>query len=294
VTTAARRLRAVKPPASKHPAARLGEQVRREAKKLGATIVGFAPVERWDEAGEVPPAYRPRAVWPEARTAIAVGLPMLYPVIESTPSIHYQEMYDTSNRILDELGYRLAVWLGERGHPSIFLPRDGYGSLEILLQNPFAAFSHTMAAKYAGLGSMGLSHNLLVPEYGPRVRLQTVLTSAALPADPLLDDDLCNGCGVCVTTCPAKALAARDGEVVGDLDKDACTLHHIELKKEARWPCGVCVKVCPVGRDRRAYGARSVKPHLEEKDALARDPGDPRYQRLVHLRRHGSGGNRIA
>jgi epoxyqueuosine reductase QueG len=282
------------PAAGAAAAERLRDQVRRRARRLGAAIVGFAPVGRWDDAGEVPPAYRPRAVWPQARTAVVVGVPIQLPVIESTPSIHYQELYDTTNRLLDDLGYRLSTWLGERGHPSLFLPRDGYGSLEILLRNPFAAFSHTMAAKYAGLGTMGLSHNLLVPGYGPRVRLQTVLTSAALPGDPPLADELCSGCDVCVRLCPVGALAARPGEVVGDLDKDACTRHHIALRKDSCWPCGVCVKVCPVGADRDAYQSRSVKPHLEEKEALARDPGDPRYQRLVHLRRLGSGGDRIA
>jgi epoxyqueuosine reductase len=290
------KLRLARPPSAPkpRPAAALKPRVARQARRLGATLVGFAPVERWDDAGEVPAPYRPRAVWPQARTAIVVGVPMLLPVIETTPSIHYQELYDTSNRLLDDLGYRLAVWLGEKGHPSLFLPRDGYGSLEILLENPFAAFSHVMAAKYAGLGTIGLSHNLLVPEYGPRVRLQTVLTSAELPGDALLEDDLCNGCDVCVKLCPADALRARPGEVIGDLDKDACTRHHIALKKDSCWPCGVCVKVCPVGADRTAYGARSVKPYLDEKEALSRDPHDPRFQRLVHLRRHGSGGGRIA
>jgi epoxyqueuosine reductase len=121
-----------------------------------------------------------------------------------------------------------------------------------------------------------------------------VLTTAELDGDPLLARDLCDGCDVCVRTCPAGALRARDGAVIGDLDKDACTRHHIELKKESRWPCGVCVKVCPVGADRAAFGARGVRAHLDEREALARDPADPRYARLVHLRRHGSGGDRIA
>jgi epoxyqueuosine reductase QueG len=257
-------------------------------------VVGFAPVDRWAAHGEVPAPYRPEAIWPDARTVIAFGVPMLLPVIESTPSINYQEMYDTSNRLLDELGYRLAVWLNDRGHAAVFLPRDGYGSLEVLLQNPFGSFSHTYAAKYAGLGTVGLSRNLLVPAWGPRIRLGSVFTSAALPGDPELARELCNGCGICERLCPAAAIRGRDGEILGDLDKDACTRHHIELKKETRWPCGVCVKVCPVGADRRLYGSRSTRHYLEEKPSLEANPGDPRYGGLVHLRRHGSGGTRIA
>src|SRR5512133_1199091 len=138
-----------RPAASMGP--RLAADIARRARDLGASLIGFAPVARWAEAGEVPDAYRPTALWPRARTVVTFGVPMLLPVIDSTPSINYQEMYDTSNRLLDDIGYRLAVWLSDRGHASVFLPRDGYGSLEALLENRFAFFSHAMAAKYAGL-----------------------------------------------------------------------------------------------------------------------------------------------
>jgi epoxyqueuosine reductase QueG len=268
--------------------------VARRARALGATLVGVAPAERWDEAGEVPPGYRPRDLWRRARSVVVLGIPILLPVIDSTPSIHYQEMYDTTNRLLDGMAYQLAVHLTERGHASICLPRDGYGDLEVLLRNPFAFFSHVMAAKYAGLGALGRSHNLVTPEYGPRVRLVSLFTEAALPPDALGDADPCGGCDACVRACPVSALAARPGEVVGDLDKDACTRHHQVLKGEARWPCGVCVKVCPVGRDRRVYGERDIRPALAERSALEANPADPRYAALVHIRRHGSRGDRIA
>lgn len=286
--------RQAKLPLRTAPRSKLAQAVAREVKRLGASVVGFAPVGRWAEHGEVPEPYRPQAIWPPARTVIAFGVPMLLPVIDSTPSINYQEMYDTSNRLLDDIGYRLAVWLGERGHAGVFVPRDGYGSLEVLLKNPFGSFSHTYAAKYAGLGTVGLSRNLLVPRWGPRIRLGSVFTAADLPGDPALAVELCNSCGICERLCPAGAIRKRPGEILGDLDKDACTRHHIELKKETRWPCGVCAKVCPIGADRRLFDARNVKRYVEERPALEKDPADPRYAPLVHLRRHGSAGDRIA
>ncbi|HET9599618.1 MAG TPA: 4Fe-4S dicluster domain-containing protein [Anaeromyxobacteraceae bacterium] len=272
----------------------LARHVRRRARALGATLVRIAPAARWDEQGEVPRGYRPRDLWSQAESVIVLGLPILLPVIDTTPSIHYQEQYDTTNRLLDGIAYQLAVQLTERGHASVSIPRDGYGGLDVLLRNPFAFFSHVMAAKYAGLGALGLSHNLVTPEYGPRVRLVSVFTAAPLPPDAMVDQDPCGGCDACARACPVSALAKRPGEVVGDLDKDACTRHHQVLKDEARWPCGVCIKVCPVGRDRRVFGQRSIRPHLEERRALAEDPGDPRYAALVHIRRHGSRGDRIA
>ncbi|WP_242393285.1 4Fe-4S binding protein [Anaeromyxobacter oryzisoli] len=276
------------------PGARLAAQIERRARALGASLVGFAPVARWAEAGEVPEAYRPTALWPAARTVVTFGVPMLLPVIDSTPSINYQEMYDASNRLLDDLGYRLAVWLSDRGHASVFLPRDGYGSLEVLLENPFGSFSHAMAGKYAGLGTIGLHHSLITPEYGPRVRLGSIFTAAELPGDGGITEELCNGCRLCERLCPAGALRRADGEVVGHLDKDACTRHHMVLRDEKRWPCGVCVKVCPIGADRKVFQGLDARAYREERTAIARNPDDPRYRALVHLRRHGSRGDRIA
>ena len=272
----------------------LKAEIERHARALGASLVGFAPVARWEEEGEVPEAYRPTAIWPRARTVVTFAVPMLLPVIDSTPSINYQEMYDTSNRLLDDLGYRMAVWLSDHGHASVFLPRDGYGSLEVLLENPFGSFSHTMAGKYGGLGSLGLHHSLITPEYGPRVRLGSIFTAAEIPGDPLTTEDHCNGCRVCERLCPAGALRQADGEVVGHLDKDACTRHHIVLRAEKRWPCGVCVKVCPIGADRQLFAGLGPRAYREERRAIAQDPNDPRYRALVHLRRHGSSGDRMA
>lgn len=273
---------------------KLKRQIARKAKDLGADLVGFASVERWDEIGEVPPDYRPRAIWAGARSVIVVAVPMLLPIIESTPSINYQEMYDTSNRLLDEISFRLASWLTAKGHASVNMPRDGYANLEALLKNPFGSFSHTYAGKYAGLGTVSLSRNLLVPEYGPRVRLNSVLTSAVLPPDPMQPEELCNSCRLCERACPTGAIRTRNDGVIGDLDKTACTQHHITLRNEGRWPCGICAKVCPEGADRKVYKNKAGKRYLDEAAAIAKNPDDPRFRHLVHLRRHGSGGDRLA
>lgn len=272
----------------------LRRAVAAKARELGASVVGFAPVDRWAEHAEVPEPYRPGAIWPLARTVVTFGVPMQLPIIDSTPSINYTELYNTANRLLDDVGYRLSVWLTDRGHASFFLPRDGYGSLDILLEKPFAAFSHVMSGKYAGMGTIGLSHCLVTPEYGPRLRLASIFTAAALPGDPVRTEDVCSGCQLCARLCPARALEHSDDGLVGVYDKAACTRHHQTLRAEKRFPCGICVKVCPAGADRQAYGSFTTHQYLEEREAIARNPDDPRYRGLVHLRRHGSGGDRLA
>lgn len=282
----------IMPPSTKPSTsnANLKRAVTQEARRLGASLVGFAPVSRWTEYDEVPASYRPTAIWKPAQTVVVLAVPMLLPIVESTPSINYQEMYQTGNQLLDEMAFRLSVFLNGRGHASIPMPRDGYGNLEILLQRMPACFSHVYAAKYAGLGSIGFSHNLINPRYGPRARYVSVFTAAAFQSARVLNKDLCKQCGLCARLCPALALVARADRIAADFDAIACTLHHQRLVAESRFPCGVCVKVCPIGADRKLYKRTRVADYLREHRALEANPGDPEYRHLTHLRTHGSGG----
>ena len=83
---------------------------------------------------------------------IVLGVPMLLPIVESTPSINHTVLYDTTNTLLDQIAYRLAVFLNNLGHASISMPRDGYGSLEILLKKMSTCFSHVYAASMLDWG----------------------------------------------------------------------------------------------------------------------------------------------
>ena len=269
----------------------LKKRITREARKLGADLIGFAPVSRWCEYNDLKPEYWPEAIWSKARTVIVLGVPMLLPIVESTPSINHTVLYDTTNVLLDQMAYRLAVYLNSLGNASIFMPRDGYGSLEILLKKMPACFSHVYAGKYAGLGTIGYSHNLLNPKYGPRARYVSVLSSVQLKGDRMIEKDLCKGCEICRRLCPAQAMSTKEGSRIAELDAIKCTHIHQTLKAENRWPCGVCCKVCPVGEDRKLYESNNIRLYLEEREAIEKDPAHPDYKHLVHLRGHGSSGD---
>ena len=264
----------------------LKRRITREAKRLGANLVGYAPVSRW-VGRELAEPYWPTSVWPQAKTAIVLGVPMLLPIIESTPSINYQEMYNAANQTLDQAAFKLAAWLNGLGHASIYMTRDGYGNLDILRRKPAAGFSLAMAGKYAGLGTIGVNHMLLTPEYGPRVRLVSIFTDAELPGDALIKGELCNQCRLCVRLCPVKAFTQVKNRLIADMDKDACTVRHQVLRQENRWPCGICAKVCGVGADRKLYGRTDTRIYLREQEQLHSDV--PEYKAWEHLRAHGSG-----
>ncbi|NWF57144.1 MAG: epoxyqueuosine reductase [Syntrophaceae bacterium] len=264
------------------------KDVLRFCRERGVDLVGFAPAERWDEAAEVPPDFRPRAIWAPARTVIVMGVEMPLPIVETTPSVVHMELYKTANIELDRLAYDLMRRLNRRGHASFFFPRDGYGSMRALRENNRAAFAHVPAAKYAGLGTIGASHNLLTPGFGPRVRLVSVFTSAEIPPDPMLGKELCIKCEACAQCCPKGAIRMRPDRVVGDYDDQACLAMAEELVAQRCFPCGICTKVCPIGKDRILYKQPGVmKKYLGEAEALAANPDDPQYQAWTHLRKYG-------
>ncbi|EGO61890.1 4Fe-4S dicluster domain-containing protein [Acetonema longum] len=270
------------------------QELTQFARNLGASLIGFAPVTRWDEFNEVEIPYRPHNIWPEAKTVIVIGVPVLLPILETTPSINYVEQYNTANILLDQIAYRLAVHLNDRGHGSMFFPRDGYGDIKILIEKPKASFSHVFAGKYAGLGTIGFNHTLLTEQYGPRVRYASVFTSLALEGGPILTRELCTQCRDCQKVCPSQAFTPREGQVISAMDKVACAKHHAQIRDERRFPCGICIKVCPIGKDRLLYNSTDkTQLYLEEKAAIEENPQDPRYSSWVHVREHGSRGGRI-
>jgi epoxyqueuosine reductase QueG len=271
---------------AQYRAGELKTAIVEQARQAGATITGFATVERWEEYGETTPDFFPQNIFPFARTVIVTGVPILIPMLDTTPSIVYSELYNTTNRLLDEIAYRLSLFLNTRKFRTAFFPRDAYGDISVLVQKPEAAFSHVLAAKYAGLGTIGFNHTLLTKDCGPRVRLVSILTEAEIEPDEVQKKDLCIHCGMCAKCCPTQALADV-GKPIADMDKHKCAAYHQRLRTQYCYPCGVCIKVCPIGADRRLYGKNANK-YLNESSVLKDNPNDPRYADWTHIRSFGS------
>ncbi|VVB85845.1 Epoxyqueuosine reductase [uncultured archaeon] len=269
----------------------LKKDLLKKCKSLVIPLVGFAPVERWEKPPRelpnvlspwIPEEFWPQSIYPEARTVIVIGLPVPLPILETAPSIYYHELYKTVNSMLDSKACEIANFLVEKGHAAVYLPRDAYGDIKILIDNPFAFFSHKHAAYLAGLGSFGQNNVLLTPEYGPRVRFTSIFTTAVIKPDPIMTKDLCTRCLLCVKNCPVGAIP-KAGDFPPAVDKKRCAIRSAELRDEYRSPCGICIKVCPVGKDRELFGRKNISIYSDKNKKFEK------YHRAwEHVRKYGS------
>jgi epoxyqueuosine reductase QueG len=90
------------------------------------------------------------------------------------------------------------------------------------------------------------------PEHGPRVRLATVLTHAALEAGTPLSDR-CGDCRECVEVCPVRAFTGVrfDPSEPSDVRFRAHLCKDYSQRRErflGEGLCGLCVYICPYGQ----------------------------------------------
>jgi epoxyqueuosine reductase QueG len=266
----------------------LQKHIIKKSRKLGFQLVGFAPVERWSNPPQplkldpwIPEEFWPQSIYPEAKTVIVLGIPVQLPVLETAPSNYYNVLYHTVNNLLDEGAYKLSQHLTELGHPSIFTPRDGYGSIEVLLENPVAMFSHKHAAYLTGMGSFGYNNVILTKEYGPRVRLTSIFTTAEIETETPQPLNLCTRCMLCAKHCPAGVMPAESKVFPAVIDKLACARRSAMLREAYCAPCGICIKVCPVGEDRKTYRREKTSIYTNREQY-------PQYHRAwEHCQRYG-------
>jgi epoxyqueuosine reductase QueG len=118
----------------------------------------------------------------------------------------FRFMYDTDNAEMQVIGIHIAHFLSDKGYPSLPLPSSGWAGGPANVEGRggrHGLFSHRHAAMLAGLGTIGLNNLLLTPKYGPRVRLNSVITTAEFKPDPILQEQVCLGaekCGLCLKT----------------------------------------------------------------------------------------------
>jgi len=185
--------------------------------------------------------------------SFALRLPSaVFEQIIDRPTPLYSSVYQSANRILDEIAF----------YTTNILQRDGFNSLPIPAsqvldgKNWYGAISHKAVGRMSGLGWQGKSLLLVNPQYGPRIRLVTVLTDAPLKIDSPIKN-LCGECNLCKDACPAGAIKgvstkehykSRNEALYFSRCIEKLTGEFSKLPNVCASICGICIKVCPFGR----------------------------------------------
>ena len=257
----------------------LTSDVIRWLKDNGASVVGIADVERFEGA---PRGHHPLELVRNARAVITFGVALLHHVLhweehlvnsELVPPEHRKDLlqnylyqqtgYNIVNDLLNRLALRVSNFLESQGYPSLFFPAT-YGSdveqfIKRTIPSEWGLFSQRHAAVRAGLGEFGLNNVVVTPQYGPRIRFNSVITEAELTPSPLLGKKVCLGesCSICLEKCPG-AISLRpdfDPEAVwyntpARTDIEACRKLH-----DRHYCLGRCIKVCPVEQESSKHQA---------------------------------------
>ena len=215
--------------------------LRKKILGWGASTVGFADLE-----GSVPKRWENL----KAGVSIAVRLSdIIIDEIRNGPTLTYAYHYHATNQLLDSIAIRTSNLIQSLGHRALPIPasqRVNEKELEGLIP-------HKTVATRAGLGWIGKNALLITPQYGPRVRLVSVLTNAPLRPSQPISESKCERCLLCVKACPAGALKGRNW-MLGVKRKDLMevnlclevTKRNLKILGEAI--CGVCMSVCPFGK----------------------------------------------
>jgi epoxyqueuosine reductase len=180
--------------------------------------------------------------------------------IENGPTLEYFNHYKDVNIELNDLATGICNELRKENINCIgivpTLPISG-DEFKPYFEKLRYKISHKMIATRAGLGWIGKTDLFISKEFGPRVRLVSILLDRPTKiTGKTVDKSKCGKCDICVERCPAKAANGIlwDKNTDRDLFFDAqkCLNKCGELAKsvlgmDARI-CGICVSVCPFGK----------------------------------------------
>jgi epoxyqueuosine reductase len=266
---------------------RLEEAIRAEAARLGFAVCGFAradaadpaglDLKRWLEAGhqgtmgwmESRAHHRvsPLALWPEAKSAIALGMsyaPARDPLaLAAHPELARISTYAQGGDYHKTVKKALKAL-------ARFIVEQAPSELKVFVDT--APVMEKPLAQAAGIGWQGKHTNLVSREHGSWLFLGVILTSLELEPDQPAEQGVhCGSCTRCLSACPTQAfigphrIDARRCISYLTIEHDGPIPHDLRTSMGNRiYGCDDCLAVCPWNRFADAAAAnRAFLPRAE-------------------------------
>jgi epoxyqueuosine reductase QueG len=193
---------------------------------------------------------------------ISIGRKLDYKIVDKVingPTAEYYLHYRQINEDLSLLTKRISEDLNKNDIETFNIePTVSATELDTVYFNTLrTGLSHKMVATRAGLGWIGKTDLFISREFGPRLRLVSILLK--IPVKPKLnhiDTSRCGNCNICVDICPAKAANGKLWDITVDreefYDPWKCRNQCAEFGRnrfglDVRI-CGICVAACPIGQ----------------------------------------------
>jgi epoxyqueuosine reductase QueG len=220
----------------------LYNNLQKKINEFGASFVGFSNVKVSlpEELKQYP-------------YAITFGIRLsdaIIDEIEDKPTFTYFNHYRSVNTLIDQIALRTMLFIQENGYKGYSIASSQSIPTSSI---PYSGvFPHKTGAVLSGMGWIGKNGLFIHKDFGPRVRLGTILTNMKLPIENSVLESKCSVCNKCVNACPAFALTGNTWEIGTERDHvvnaKACSEYMSQkFKHIGRGSvCGICIKVCPI------------------------------------------------
>lgn len=217
------------------------ERLKEKIVGWGGSLVSFADLE----------SLLPKR-WQSFSSGISIAVRLSDSIINEIaegPTLLYAHHYRVLNAFLDSITLKTTHYLQSKRFQAIPIP----ASQTVDTENLEGEISHKMVGTRAGLGWIGKNALLITQQWGPRIRLATVLTDAPLDSGQPIAADSCGKCRECVMKCPVQAIKGVNWTIeslrMDLLLADRCFKRITQNQALVGEPiCGICVSVCPIGK----------------------------------------------
>ena len=234
--------------------------VKKAARWFGADLVGICRLDRrwvYSHTYEAQPFQgrgselvsgesKPQEIPEKFQYVVVMGFEMDYEIMRYMPTY--------LANVATRMGYsRMAI---TNNYLTNFIMNLGFNVIDCSTND--VALSIPMAMQ-AGLGDLARNGLLVTRKYGPRVRLNNVITDLPLEVDSPIEfgvTEFCMKCEICAEKCPSHSIKHGErtaepnnisnagGVLKWPVNAETCRMHWAR----GHTPCAVCITVCPYNK----------------------------------------------